>query len=287
MYRKCAPLAQSWCSARPAACLARRRTTRFSNAAQRENGKYIVFVHPAEFLVTAPNGAIVQRVILGDELKLDDDEIGTVDDSSGVFYCDFQRPTGKWRADPVSQALATSLLDSHQSKQQLGNYVSARIPIPKLPETQNSWLDMAESLRKRVLNEVVFRGEARSWRAADARVEWLGEIDGGKGYRIKKFRYEALPDFWIPALLYEPEQLDEKIPVFINPNGHHRGGKAMPYKQRRCINLARRGILAYNLEFIDMGQLRHRGNKHNRLLQLDLCGTSGVAPFLFSPATRP
>ena len=41
----------------------------------------------------------------------------------------------------------------------------------------------------------------------------LETIDGGPGYRIKKLRYEALPGLWVPALLYEPTQLDGKVPV--------------------------------------------------------------------------
>ena len=52
----------------------------------RENGKYIVFVHPAEFLVTAPDGSIVQNVLLGDRLVISPADIGTDTDSSGVFF---------------------------------------------------------------------------------------------------------------------------------------------------------------------------------------------------------
>jgi dienelactone hydrolase len=50
----------------------------------------------------------------------------------------------------------------------------------------------------------------------------------------------------------------------------------------RCINLAKRGMLAYLLEFIYFGQLDDRENRHNALVQLDLCGTSGVAPFVLA-----
>ena len=57
-------------------------------ARSRENRKYIVFVHPAEFLVTGPDGSIVQRTILGDRLFLADDEVGTKADSKRVFYFD-------------------------------------------------------------------------------------------------------------------------------------------------------------------------------------------------------
>ena len=54
---------------------------------------------------------------------------------------------------------------------------------------------------------------------------------------------------WIPVLLYEPTCQKGKMPVVLNPNGHHAGGKAMDYKQARCINLAKRGMIALNIEF--------------------------------------
>lgn len=57
-------------------------------ARSRENRKYIVFVHPAEFLVTGPDGSIVQRTILGDRLYLAADEVDTEADSKRVFYFD-------------------------------------------------------------------------------------------------------------------------------------------------------------------------------------------------------
>ena len=50
-------------------------------------------------------------------------------------------------------------------------------------------------------------------------------------------------------------------------------------KQIRCINQAKRGMLALNVGWLGMGQLRTSGFNHSRMNQLDLCGTSGVAPF--------
>ena len=40
-------------------------------ARSRENGVYIVFVHPAEFLVTDPQGKIVTAELVGDRLLID------------------------------------------------------------------------------------------------------------------------------------------------------------------------------------------------------------------------
>jgi len=57
-------------------------------ARSKENGIFIVFVHPAEFLVTAPDGTIRQRTILGDRLEIDHREIDSSNDSRRVFYFD-------------------------------------------------------------------------------------------------------------------------------------------------------------------------------------------------------
>lgn len=153
--------------------------------------------------------------------------------------------------------------------------------IPRMPEVKSAaeWDKHAERLRAAVLERVVFRGEAAQWRDAKTKVEWLDIIAGGPGYRIRKLRYEVLPGMWIPALLYEPEKLAGKVPVSLAVNGHDGAGKAAPYKQIRCINQAKRGMLVLNIEWFGMGQLRTEGFSHARMNQLDLCGSSGLAPF--------
>jgi len=61
-------------------------------ARSRETHKYIVFVHPTEFLVTAPDGTIVERTLLGDKLLISPDQIGTDLDLKRVFYIDLPLP---------------------------------------------------------------------------------------------------------------------------------------------------------------------------------------------------
>ena len=154
--------------------------------------------------------------------------------------------------------------------------------VPRMPSVQAAaqWQAEADRLRAAVLEKVVYRGEAAAWRDAATKVEWLETIPGGPGYRIKKLRYEALPGLWIPALLYEPESLSGRVPAVLNVNGHVGGpGKAYVPKQLRCINHAKRGLLSLNIEWVGMGQLGGGGFAHARMNQLDLCGTSGLAPF--------
>ena len=182
----------------------------------------------------------------------------------------------------LKSILEQSIIGPELSLKEVEDYAESR--VPPMPEVKSAaeWETHARRMRAETLEKVVFRGEAAKWRDAALGVEWLETIEGGPGYRIRKLRYEALPGLWIPALLYEPEKLDGKVPVVLNVNGHDGQGKAADYKQILCINQAKRGMLALNVEWLGMGQLRGDGYVHYRMNQLDLCGTSGVAPFYLS-----
>jgi dienelactone hydrolase len=175
--------------------------------------------------------------------------------------------------------LGRPILASNQPMAEVQSFTERRVPA--MPEVQSAsgWDKLARRMRRDVLDKVVFRGEAARWRDAKAKVVWLETLEGGPGYRLRKVRYEALPGFWIPAVLYEPETLSGKVPVVLNVNGHEGIGKSVPYKQIRCINLAKRGMVVLNPEWIGMGQLNGPDYQHYKMNQLDLCGSSGVAPF--------
>jgi predicted amidohydrolase len=55
-------------------------------ARSRENQTHIVFVHPAEFLVTGPDGSILARTLLGDRLLISAEEEGTELDQNAIRY---------------------------------------------------------------------------------------------------------------------------------------------------------------------------------------------------------
>lgn len=143
---------------------------------------------------------------------------------------------------------------------------------------KQEWMRKANTLRRKFLKEVYLKGLPISLLKAEPNVEWRGTIETGKGYRIRKLRYEGYPGMWVPALLYEPIGLKNKVPGVLNPNGHHAGGKAEVHKQARCINLAKRGMLALSTEFVGMGELT-MNREHNRIGHMDLCGVAGVSVF--------
>jgi hypothetical protein len=184
----------------------------------------------------------------------------------------FAQPTLE---ESLTQPLAgpESITDQHR------RFVRSRLMPLTLPASAEAWQTQADELRKRVLEDVVFRGVPAEWREGKPTVVWHDVIETDHGYRIRKLRFEALPDLWIPALLYEPSELKVKVPAILNVNGHTSDGKSTDYKQRRCINLAKQGMLALNVEWIGMGQLKTDGFKHNHLGKLDLCGRSGLSVF--------
>jgi dienelactone hydrolase len=166
---------------------------------------------------------------------------------------------------------------------ELQRFCEARIPRLGVFRTAAEWEAAADRLRHDVLEKVIFRGEADRWRKAPLRIEWLETIPGGPGYHIIKLRFQAVPGLWIPALLYEPKKFAGKTPVVLNLVGHETApGQAVAYQQIRCINLAKRGMSALSVEWVGTGQLNTPGFAHPSMNQLDLCGTSGLAPFYLS-----
>lgn len=188
------------------------------------------------------------------------------------------------RAEPltVEAALKRPILDADLPWREVQEFTESR--VPPMPEAKSvaEWKQHADRMRQDSLEKVILRGEATRWAERETKPEWLETIAGGPGYRIRTLRFEAVPGLWVPALLYEPEKLEGKVPVVLNVNGHDGNGKSAPYKQIRCINQAKRGMLALNLEWVGMGQLRDEDLLHYRMNQLDLCGTSGLAPFYLS-----
>lgn len=185
--------------------------------------------------------------------------------------------------EEIQAALEKPILEPGQPLIEMRAFLEPRIPVFTWPTDSDVIKIAAElaELRKRVLNEIVFRGpRAAQWRTAQTKVEWLDAIQTPHGYSIQKLRYEVIPGMWVPALLYLPDGGEEpKRPAVLNLGGHESEGMVKDYKQIRCINLAKRGFAALNVEWFGMGQLRTPGFNHYKMNQIDLCGESGFAVF--------
>ncbi len=155
-----------------------------------------------------------------------------------------------------------------------------RVPASPSPASEPEWTRAAKTIRERVLNTVL-RGWPSEWTDFPLNAEERGFAgEGGEGYRIRKLRLEVVPGFYIAALLYEPEGVQHHAPAILNVNGHIYGqGKEIEYKQKRCINQAKQGIYALNLDWLYFGELTHPENQHWFGAHLDLVGANGIGLF--------
>lgn len=163
----------------------------------------------------------------------------------------------------------------------LGEYVLSRSPtLPPLPTRAEEWTAQANDIRRKLLRDVVYRGWPQEWINAPLRVREVGAPQKHRGYRLQKLLIRIVPGMQISALLYEPAGDRPPLPAVLNVNGHARGpGKAVEYKQKRCISLARRGVMALNLEWLGCGELNLPENSHWFGAHLDLVGANAIGLF--------
>jgi dienelactone hydrolase len=162
---------------------------------------------------------------------------------------------------------------------QLERYLMDRIPPLPSPSTPELWTAEEKRLRKHLLEDVAFHGWPREWIESAPRFEEVGTIETEHGYRIRKLRYEIVPGFSATALLYEPEKIAGRVPAVLNLLGHEPDGVAVEYEQKRCINFAKRGIVALNLEWMQFGELSQPDNSHDYAAHLDLVGSNALGLF--------
>ena len=163
----------------------------------------------------------------------------------------------------------------------LGEYLVSRSPnLPPLPAHPEEWTTQANEIRRNLLQNVVYRGWPQEWVDSPLRFHEIGPPQQHRGYRLQKLLIQIVPGLQISALLYEPTGNRHPLPAVLNVNGHARGpGKAVEYKQKRCISLARQGVMALNLEWLGCGELNLPENTHWFGAHLDLVGANAIGLF--------
>src|SRR5664279_1652740 len=134
-------------------------------------------------------------------------------------------------------------------------------------------------LRKHIVDDVAFHGWPSEWVHSAPKFHQVGTTESRSDYRISKFRYEIVPGFFAPAVLYEPEKVSGHVPAILNVIGHEPMGNAAEYEQKRCINFAKRGIIALSLGWVGFGEMALKGNDHDDAAALDLVGSNALGFF--------
>lgn len=113
----------------------------------------------------------------------------------------------------MESLLGESIVKPDVPLEEVARFCETRVPVMPKVASLEEWGQLARQWRQDVLAKVVLRGVAARWAEGDVKVEWLDTIPGGAGYHIRKLRFEAVPGLWIPALLYEPDKLEDRVPV--------------------------------------------------------------------------
>ena len=106
---------------------------------------------------------------------------------------------------PVASALQATVQTPEVTYFQLQSYLMKRIVTPHAPARPEQWNASGQKLRKHILEDIIYHGWPQSWVQAPPHFEQVAVIETGKGYRLRKFRYEIVPGFTSTAILYEPE----------------------------------------------------------------------------------
>ena len=151
--------------------------------------------------------------------------------------------------------LEAALLTPDVVSYQIRNYLIQKAPALPKPASAAAWTaDGAKQIREKFLREVVFHGWPAEWVNAPLKVEDLGLIPAGPGYRMRKLRYEIVPGFYSVGILYEPEKMAGKVP------GHSQRERARGRAGQRASNTsrsaashqARTAFCDLNLEWISL-----------------------------------
>jgi len=200
-----------------------------------------------------------------------------------TLVCIWFAATGLASAQAISETVTPFLEKPVQPPAvtafQLQAYMMKHIPKPVAPSTPEQWNTEAQRLRKHILDDIAFHGWPKDWISSPPHFEQTGVIETGRGYRLRKFRYEVVPGFESTAILYEPNKINGRVPAILNLVGHDLLGNAAEYEQKRCINFAKQGILALSLGWPGYGELGQPENSHDFGGQLDLVGSNSLGYF--------
>jgi dienelactone hydrolase len=181
--------------------------------------------------------------------------------------------------DTVASLLEKEVQPKAVTAYQLQRYLMKNLPKPVVPRTAEQWNAEVQTLRKHILKDVAFHGWPREWIDSDPRFEQTEMIETKHGFHVRKYRYEIVPGFASTAILYEPERMNGRVPAILNLTGHDPLANLTEYEQKRCINLAKQGILALSLGWPGLGELGQPGNNHDFAGQLDLVGSNSLGFF--------
>ncbi len=114
----------------------------------------------------------------------------------------------------VGATLGEEILAPQTAEYELKVHLIRRVASPPRPSSAAQWTAEAQRLRARML-ATAFHGWPPDWVNSPPKFEDLGVFATGTGYRLRKLRYEVVPGLQSTAILYEPENMQRKMPAIL------------------------------------------------------------------------
>jgi hypothetical protein len=136
---------------------------------------------------------------------------------------------------------APNMLYQHLSGQALRLLEDRASRIATL-QSEGQWVRRQEEVRETLMRIV---GPFPEKTPLNPKVVGVLEKDG---YRVEKLIYESMPNFYVTACIFIPDNLEGKAPAILYLSGHTADGFRSPSYQETIINLVRKGfvVLAYD-----------------------------------------
>ena len=119
--------------------------------------------------------------------------------------------------------------------------------IAKL-KTKEDWIKRQTKVRKTLLKLV---GPFPEKTPLNSRV--TGTLKGDDFY-VEKLIYESRPNFYVSAALFIPDNLKEKAPAVIFPNGHTNISYRHSFYQKTIINMVKKGFIVLTFDPVGQGE---------------------------------
>ncbi len=156
--------------------------------------------------------------------------------------------------------LDRKLLPLGEARSMMGRFVERQLaPVP-LPDSREAWLARRESLRREILE--ILGIEDLALKRPDPVIRRQGTLQR-EGYRIEKLTFESWPGLAVPALLYVPDGVKERVPGMVSITGHTDVSKAADYLQQRNVNLALRGVVVLAYDYFGYGDRKTGNHPHH------------------------
>ncbi len=136
----------------------------------------------------------------------------------------------------------------HHLSSQAFEYLDKRSSEVGKIKTKEQWVERQKKVRKTLMDIV---GPFPEKTSLNAKVVGIVKKDG---YHVEKIIYESMPEFYVTAFLFVPENLKVKTPAILFVSGHSTSAVRRPIYQKVVLNLVKKGFIVLAIDPVGQGE---------------------------------